>query len=314
MQTNIKNVLLFGANGQLGYELKYAIKKSLRTQVLISDRSRSDFKSPESLRKIIRYENPEIIINAAAYTDVDGAETDSVNATKINADAPSIMSEEAQSCGAVFVHYSTDYVFDGKKKFPYREIDVPKPQSVYGLSKLAGEKAVAGNCEKYLIFRTSWVFGSHGRNFLKTILHLAGKQNDLRIVEDQQGTPTSTALIAEITVKILMVLNQATPADGRWGLYHLTASGETNWCEYARYIIKKANLLDYPLKVTPVNVKAIATNEYQTAALRPANSCLNTVKLRKTFKLQIPDWKEGVDQVLEEIAVQRIDKGHADKA
>jgi dTDP-4-dehydrorhamnose reductase len=302
MTTKNGRALLFGANGQLGYELTSILENHFQTELIIPDRRQYDFNNPKALRKLIREKNPEVIINAAAYTAVDGAEADSENAEIVNVDAPRILAKEAQALGAVLVHYSTDYVFDGKKNDPYLENDCPNPQSVYGRTKLAGERVVAENCARYLIFRTSWVFGNHGHNFIKTVLRLADKGNDLRIVADQRGTPTSAALIAEITVHVLSTLSQAAANDERWGLYHVTASGETSWHEYARYIINKANFLNIPLKATLENVVAITTAEYQTSAMRPANSCLDTGKIRKVFGLQIPDWRARVDQVIGELA------------
>jgi dTDP-4-dehydrorhamnose reductase len=254
-----ETVLLFGANGQLAFELRDTLASL--GDVIALGRDQADFSQPESLRSIVRRHRPKIIVNAAAYTAVDKAESDVDAAHAVNALAPGVLAEEAQALGAVMVHYSTDYVFDGRKAAPYTEADTPNPQSVYGSSKLAGELAVANGCQRHLIFRTSWVVGQHGGNFLKTMLRLAVERDNLRVVADQVGAPTSAALIANITAEVLDAMRGAAPNDARWGLYHLAAGGETSWHGYARHVIAQAWAGGCALKTRPENIAPITTSE-----------------------------------------------------
>lgn len=289
-------ILLFGANGQIGYELERSLKSigSLNTLV----RAEADFRDPESLRAVVSDLSPHIMINAAAFTGVDKAEKEPDLAMVVNANAPRVLAEEAEAIGACLVHYSTDYVFDGTSTQPYFENSPANPLSVYGRSKLAGDLAVMKSCRRHLIFRTSWVYGTRGNNFLKTILRAAKERASLRVVVDQTGTPTSAGLIAEATVDVLSVMKSAPDMDDRWGIYHLTAKGKTSWHGFARYAVETALAKGAKLEVSPEDIYPIPTSEYPLQATRPANSTLDTKKIRETFGLRFPSWKSGVDQVL----------------
>jgi len=290
---------LFGSSGQIGFE----IAKSMASlgEVIALKKDDANFNDPKSLRGRIQNYQPDIIINAAAYTAVDSAENDYETAQNINTIAPEILAEEAEVQGSLLVHYSTDYVFDGQKRGYYNESDRPNPLSAYGRSKLNGELAVVNGCRRHLIFRTSWVFGTHGHNFLKNILQKATENPILSVVADQTGAPTSSLLISDVTTEILKKICHSPPEDHCWGLYHLAASGKTNWYDYSKYIIAQARALEYPLKASPKNVEPTTSNKILFPAARPANSLLDTKKLRETFGIYLPDWKQGVDRVLEEI-------------
>lgn len=288
-------ILLLGCNGQLGYESRRALT-ALGT-VVARDFPDIDFSQPESLRALVREVRPDVIVNAAAYTAVDKAENEPEKARTINAIAPGVLAEEAQALGAILVHYSTDYVFDGTKVSAYVESDRTCPLSVYGLTKREGELAVT-KTPKSLIFRTSWVVGIHGANFVKTMLRLAGERETLRVVADQVGAPTSAKLLAETTAAILDRMVAAPAADPRWGLYHLTAAGATSWNGLARRVIETAIANGVPLKTRSETVEEITTSEYSTLAKRPANSRLDTTKLRTAFGIDLPDWRAGVDEVV----------------
>lgn len=294
-----QRILVLGVTGQVGHELLRALAGSGCVTGL--DRAGADLSVPDSLRAAVRRHRPDVIVNAAAYTAVDRAEREADVAYAINGVAPGILAEEARALGACFVHYSTDYVFDGRKEAPYEEQDTPGPLSTYGRSKLAGERAVVRAGGRYLVLRASWVVGAHGTNFLKTMLRLAADRDSLRVVADQHGAPTSAALIADVTARALQSMANATEGDARWGLYHLAAAGETTWHAYARHVISRARDLGMALRATPDAVAPITTAEYPSPAARPANSRLNTTKLRTTFAVELADWKRGVDRVLEEL-------------
>lgn len=291
-------LLLTGKNGQVGFELQRALAPL--GDVAALDRTICDLESEASIREAFRQFKPDVIVNPAAYTAVDKAESEEGRAHAINARAPAILGEEAARIGALVVHYSTDYVFDGKAEGCYRETDTTGPQGVYGKTKLAGEEALAATGARHVIFRTSWVFGSHGANFAKTMLRLAGERETLGVVADQIGAPTSAALIADVTAHVVRQLGTMTTAELD-GIYHLVASGETNWHAYARYVIDYARAKGHVIKVASDAIRPIATSEYPTPAKRPANSRLDTQKLRDTFGLVLPDWKTGLDHVLEQI-------------
>ncbi len=291
-------ILLFGAHGQLGHELQRLLEPLGAVKPFGS--SDADFREPELLREIVRRHRPRIIVNAAAFTAVDKAESDSATAFAINATAPAILAEEAEAVDACLVHYSTDYVFDGRKNTPYVETDPVNPLSVYGRSKAAGEQAV-GAVRRHLIFRTSWVVGTHGSNFVKTMLRLAGEREELRVVADQIGAPTSAALLADMTAKILAQMAHQSADEARWGLYHLVAAGETSWYALARHVVARAGRMGYPLKTKPEAIVPITTADYASATARPANSRLDTSKLRAAFAVTLPDWSVGVDDVLDNI-------------
>lgn len=291
-------LLLTGKNGQVGFELQRALAPL--GEVAALDRSVCDLENEASIREAVRQFKPDVIVNPAAYTAVDKAESDAERAHAVNASAPAILGEEAARIGALVVHYSTDYVFDGSADGYYRETDATRPQGVYGQSKLAGEEALAATGSRHIVLRTSWVFGAHGANFAKTMLRLAGERETLGVVADQIGAPTSAALIADVSAHVIRQL-VATDSVDFDGIYHLAAGGETNWHAYACHLIEYARQKGVPIKVTTDAIRAISTADYPTPAKRPANSKLDTQKLRNTFGLTLPDWKVGVDHVLEQI-------------
>ena len=281
-------LLVTGCNGQLGWELARTL--SPLGEIVATDRATLDLSKLETIAPTIRALKPDVILNAAAYTAVDQAESEPALAAAINATAPGILAEEAERSGALLVHYSTDYVFDGTKTGPYAESDVPRPLSVYGQTKLGGEQAIqASGCE-HLILRTSWVYGPHGRNFLLTMLRLAHEKPLLRVVDDQIGAPTAVQTLAEATASILQ-RRQA----GQSGLFHLTASGHTSWHGFAKLIVSLAGP-PYP------EVEAIPTSDYPTAAKRPLNSRLDCTKVSAQFGLALPDWAMVVRAVAAPIA------------
>ena len=294
-------ILLLGANGQVGHALQTSLNSL--GKVVACTRAQLDFdQTPEqvgrALGALMQQHQPTVVVNASAYTAVDRAQTEPELAQRMNALAPGLIAQAAQAAGACVVHYSTDYVFKGDQLTPYVETDATAPQSVYGQSKLAGEQAVAGGCARHLIFRTSWVVSAHGGNFLKTMLKLAQERDALSVVSDQVGAPTSAALLAPITTQVLQALLAQPGLDPRWGLYHLTASGHTNWHAYACYVIAQARRAGWPIKVQDEAIKPIATKDYPVAAARPLNSRLDTGKLCQAFGLTLPDWRVGVDEVL----------------
>ena len=293
-------ILLIGRNGQVGAELAAILPRL--GQVVSLDRQQLDLSEPNQIRRAIEDVRPQIIINAAAYTAVDQAESDESAAQIINADGPAVICQEARKIGASVVHYSTDYVFDGLKTFPYEEDDQPNPGSVYGRTKLAGEQAVREAGVPHLIFRTGWVYATRGRNFLLTILRLASQREELRIVNDQFGAPTWCREIARVTASILERQSR-DKADPRWltevsGVYHMTASGVTTWYGFAEAILEEVTP-EVPWIATATNgrplivrrIVPITTAEYPTPASRPAYSVLSNSRLVKTFGIQLPDWR-----------------------
>ncbi|HTK55245.1 MAG TPA: dTDP-4-dehydrorhamnose reductase, partial [Gemmatimonadales bacterium] len=274
-------ILVLGATGQVGRELPRALA-SLGPVVAL-DRKGADLSQPESLPAIIDAHRPSAIVNAAAYTAVDRAETEAELAMTVNGVAPGVLARAAAERGISLVHYSTDYVFDGSKSGWYVETDPTGPVSSYGRSKLQGEAEIRLAGGRHLILRTCWVFAAEGTNFLRTMLRVGRERELLRVVNDQVGAPTPAALIAEITARLLGAMRGAGTDDARWGTYHLAAAGETSWHGYARYLIGKGHELGFTLRVTPEAVEAISTAEYPTPARRPANSRLDCGKLRTTF-------------------------------
>lgn len=299
-------ILLTGKNGQVGFESQRALAP-LGTIVAV-DQGDCNLADAAAIRRLVDATRPDVIVNPAAHTAVDQAESEPALAQAINGVAPGIFGAEAKKIGALVVHYSTDYVFDGRKAGWYAEDDLPNPQSVYGRTKLAGEQALAASGAKHLIFRTSWVFGAHGANFAKTMLRLAAERQGLKVVADQFGAPTSAALIADVTAQVLgQYIRQCRPAgaDFPYGLYHLVAGGRTNWHEYAQAVVQAAqavaHLTNKPLRMGPADVQAITTAEYPLPAPRPANSCLATTRLRGTFGLCLPDWRQGLEHVMTQL-------------
>ena len=294
-------VLLLGASGQLGFALGGALKALGEVKALT--RSEADFSNAFALRDtllpVVKQFQPHVIVNAAAYTAVDNAQTEQTIALQVNAQSVGVLAELAQSANAVLVHYSTDYVFDGIGHTPWVENDQTNPLSVYGQSKWLGECAVRQHCRKHLILRTSWVVGAHGNNFLKTILRLAAERDSLRVVADQIGAPTPTDLLAKVTTDILQTMLPAAQDAARYGTYHLAASGETSWHAYAQYVIAGALQRGAHLTCKPESIEPIPSSAYPLPAPRPANSRLNTEKIRSAFGIELPAWQLGVDAILD---------------
>ncbi|SKC63648.1 dTDP-4-dehydrorhamnose reductase [Paraburkholderia hospita] len=294
--TTQSTILLTGANGQVGFELMRSLQ-GLGTLVAL-DRSRLDLADLDQVRAVTRQIKPTLIVNAAAYTAVDRAESEPELAMLVNGKAPGVLAEEAKRLGAAIIHYSTDYVFDGAKSGPYVEDDMVNPQNAYGRSKLAGERAVAEAGGAHLVLRTSWVYGRRGSNFLLTMLRLAAERPELRIVADQYGAPTWCASIASLTAHVVAQARAVAARDAAdwWseksGTYHLTASGSTSWFGFAEAIFELA-ALECPPKVVP-----IATSDYPLPAKRPANSRLLNDKLAGAFGLIPPDWRDALRQAL----------------
>ena len=292
-------ILLFGKNGQVGWELNRSLQPL--GEIIAFGRDKADFSNPESLRSIVQSANPDVIVNAVAYTAVDKAEEEEGLASVINGVAPGVLAEEALKQKALLIHYSTDYVFDGTKNAPYEETDEPKPINAYGRTKLAGELAIQSSGCEFLIFRTSWVYASRGHNFLLTILKLAKERDELSIVADQVGSPTSARLIAETTVLCLQQATKEKKAGVFFSdLYHLTTSENTNWHGFSEQIVNVANsVLDLQLKVK--SIKAIPTASYPTLAHRPMNSRLSLNKLERVFGVEMPGWKKTLELCVEEL-------------
>ncbi|AEI78171.1 dTDP-4-dehydrorhamnose reductase RfbD [Cupriavidus necator N-1] len=296
----IPTVLVTGSNGQVGFELRRSLAPL--GKVVALDRSGCDLSRPDDIRRVVREYRPDVIVNPAAYTAVDKAETDADLAFAINGIAAGILAEEARALGSLLVHYSTDYVFDGTKVGAYVESDAVNPQSVYGKSKLAGEQAIAAIGAQALILRTCWVAGAHGGNFAKTMLRLGRERDSLRVIADQFGAPTTAALIADVTAQIVarhwLFGDRQVFASG---IYHLAAAGETTWHAYATEVLRYAATKGVELKVDPARIEAIPATAYPLPAPRPANSRLGTSKLRQTFGIHLPDWQQGVHFLLDQI-------------
>ena len=297
-------VLLLGSDGQLGFELGRVLGKTAgwNEAVTALDLAACDFSSPnfrEVLTGWVEKTRPAVIINAAAYTAVDKAETQTELAFAVNGTAPGILAEIAAARDILLIHYSTDYVFDGSSKRPYREDDPPAPLNVYGQSKLAGEVALRDSGARHLTFRTSWVFGAHGNNFLKTMLRLASERETLQVVSDQIGAPTSAAWLAKTTVQVLRRYAESSPADFPTGLFHLTAAGATSWHGYAAYLFDLARERGMELRLPPDGLQAIPASAYPTPAARPANSCLDCTRVTAAFGIEQQPWQEGVREVVE---------------
>ena len=289
----MKNILLFGKVGQVGWELRRTLAPLARVTCI--DYPDVDFTRSDSVRGAITAAAPDVIINAAAYTAVDKAESELALATQINADAPGIMAEEARKRGALLVHYSTDYVFDGTKTTPYVETDVPNPLGAYARTKHAGDEAIrAAGCD-HLIFRLCWVYGARGANFMLTMQRLAREREKLRVVADQVGCPTWSRMIAETTAQSLLQVRQPDDARRLSGTYHLCSSGQTSWHGFAKAIID----LMPPETRKCREVEAITTADYPTPTKRPAYSVMSAAKLERAFGLRLPDWHDSLRQVVE---------------
>ena len=292
-------ILLTGKNGQLGFELQRALAPL--GEVVAVGSQECDLADADALRALVRRVAPDVIVNPAAYTAVDKAESDEATARAVNAVAPAILGEEGARLGALVLHYSTDYVFDGTKEGAYTEADAPAPQSVYGRTKLEGEQGLAAANPRHLILRTSWVVGAHGGNFAKTMLRLAGEREKLTVVADQFGAPTPAALLADLSAHLVREHARAGAAAFPYGTYHVAASGETSWHGYAQFVIGEALAAGKALKATVDAVAPLATEQYPTPAKRPLNSRLDTTRFRTTFDLRLPPWQEGVRHVLRQI-------------
>lgn len=294
-------IVLLGKGGQVGRELLGQLAGC--GEVAAFDRTAADLERPDEVVALLRGERPDVIVNAAAYTAVDRAESEADKARLANADAVAAIAGEAARQGAALVHYSTDYVFDGTKAGRYAETDEPHPLSVYGATKREGEQAIAAAAGRHWILRTSWVYAAHGHNFVRTILRLAREREELRIVDDQLGSPTSARLIAAVTATIVGRLAAGTaPATG---IYHLAPHGETTWCGFARAILAAARARGLPLRCPPERVVAIATADYPLPARRPANSRLDTAKLETALNIRLPEWQDDVETVVASLVATR---------
>ena len=294
-------ILLLGKNGQVGRALERALAPMAGPGELIAlDRSNGgDLSQLQDLAQTIRQLRPQFIVNAAAYTAVDKAESEPEQARLINALAPEVLAKEAQALGAWLVHYSTDYVFDGSGSRPWLETDATAPLNVYGQSKLEGERLIQAHCTRHLIFRTSWVYAAQGSNFAKTMLKLAQEREHLRVIDDQWGAPTGAELLAAVTVTAIEKTSLAGDALAR--LYHLSASGETNWHAYASHVIGQAKALRPDLSWAVQEIAPVPSSAFVTAARRPHNSRLNTAKLQAALGIHLPDWRQGVDEMLAQV-------------
>ncbi|QDK98819.1 dTDP-4-dehydrorhamnose reductase [Acinetobacter tandoii] len=295
-------ILLLGKNGQVGWELQRALAPL--AEVIALDRSGSgdfsgDMSQPQAIQETILKLKPNVVVNASAYTAVDLAESESELADLINHQAVKVIADVCHQEQILFVHYSTDYVFSGLGTQPFTETDVVAPLNVYGKTKALGEQAIIDSGCDHLIFRTSWVYAAKGKNFLKTMLNLAQQRQELSIINDQVGAPTSAELIADITAH---AIPQVLENQQKAGIYHLVASGETTWFDYANFIFKQARILGRTLQVEKVN--PIATSAYPTPAVRPHNSRLHNAKLQNTFELILPQWQKGVERTLAELIIQ----------
>jgi len=290
---SIPKILVFGRVGQVGWELRH--KLACIGRVISVDYPEIDFSKPDSIRAAVRANEPNVIINAAAYTAVDKAESSPEPAWAINATGPGIIAEEAKRLGALLVHYSTDYVYDGSKSDPWVETDATGPLNVYGQTKLAGDQAVAAVGGDYVILRTSWVYGARGANFLLTMLRLAKERQELRIVDDQTGSPTTSECIAQATAQIVaQVLAPRGGLNGRSGVYHLTSTGATTWFGFAKAFLARQPTMP---ALTP-----IPTSEYPVPAKRPVNSVLSCERIAETFGVRMPSWEDALDLVLETLS------------
>jgi dTDP-4-dehydrorhamnose reductase len=297
----MRKILLTGVNGPVGHALQ---KRLTQYEVIALNREQLDLSDGAAIRRVVQMTQPDLIINPAAYTAVDKAETAPNLAHAINAIAPQILAEEAAKLNAALIHFSTDYVYDGSKTNAYMESDVVNPLSVYGKSKLAGENAIRAVSLPHLILRTSWVYGAHGKNFLKTIIRLASEGDSLRIVADQYGAPTSSESIADAVASLLTAWQPQNAS--QTGVYHLTNQGNTSWHGFSCAIVDEYNQLAAsknwpPLKASVENIVGITTAEYPTPAARPANSSLNNDKLNRVFNVVLPGWQAGLQQIMQSI-------------
>ncbi len=293
-------ILLFGKNGQVGWELQRSLAPLGEVVALGSQDTHlhADFAAPEGLADTVRAVRPQLIVNAAAYTAVDQAQADEDTARRVNALAPGVLAQAAAQAGALLVHYSTDYVFDGSGQAPWREGDATGPLNTYGATKLEGEQRIAAAGARHLILRTSWVYGARGGNFARTMLRLAGERERLTVIDDQHGAPTGADLLADLTAHMARA---ALRDPALCGLYHAAAAGETTWHGYARHVLAFAGQLGVPLRARAECVDPVPTTAFPTPARRPRNSRLDTTRLRESFGLELPHWQSGVERMLREV-------------
>ena len=294
-------ILLLGKNGQVGWELQRSLAPLGELVACDFDsppETRADFSDPASLVPLIQRVRPDLIVNSAAHTAVDKAESEPDLARAINATAPGVIAQQAAALGALLVHYSTDYVFDGSGTHARAEDEPTAPLSVYGRTKLEGETSIRTSGCRHLILRTSWVYAARGGNFARTMLRLAAERDELKVIADQVGAPTGADLLADVTALAVRAV-QSDPALA--GTYHCAASGQTNWHAYARFVIEWARQRGHPVKVAPDRILAIRTQDYPTPAQRPLNSRLDTSRLQRSLGLTLPQWQIGVERMLNEV-------------
>ena len=298
-------ILLFGKGGQVGWELQRSLAFMGELVALdVNDQELcGDFTHPDSIIQTIHSVSPDVIVNAAAYTAVDKAESESELAGTINTQAPEILAQESRKLGAWLIHYSTDYVFDGNGVKPWKETDPTIPLNVYGSTKLEGEKAVIDSGCKHLIFRTSWVYSARGENFIKTMIRLAQNRDHLSVIDDQIGAPTGAELLADVTAHSMNIALRQPQVSG---LYHLAAKGETSWYGYASFVLDKVRQSGIKLKVQSESIQPVSTDVFSQTARRPGNSRLNTKKIERTFDLTLPLWQTGVARMLTEILEKQL--------
>jgi dTDP-4-dehydrorhamnose reductase len=289
-------IILFGRGGQVGRELEQVLPSL--GQLVAFGRDDADLERPDTVQALLRRESPDIVVNAAAYTAVDKAESEPARARQINADSVGVIAAETARLGGWLVHYSTDYVFDGGKSGSYVETDPTGPLGVYGATKLAGEQLVAASGCEHLIFRTSWVYAAHGSNFIRTILRLGQDRDELSVVDDQVGAPTAAARIAAVTAAAIGRLAGGAGDRPESGIYHLAAAGATSWHGIAQHIAAAAHAAGLPLRVDPDRIRPIPSSAWPQAARRPANSRLDTTKLQRTLDVILPPWQDDVREVV----------------
>ena len=297
----VLRLLLLGATGQVGWELARSLQPL--GEVVLPDRRSADFSRPDSLASCVASEAPDVIVNAAAYTAVDQAEQEEALALRINGEATGVLAQAARSRGALFIHYSTDYVFAGTGEHAWRPSDPVDPQNAYGRTKLAGEQAIAASGSDWLVFRTSWVYAARGRNFVRTMLKLGADRERLRVVADQIGAPTSARLIADATAHALAVA-LVERREGRFqsAVHHLCATGHTSWHGFAEALFERWRVLSPGAPLALQSLEAIASSEYPTPAQRPLNSRLDCTAFERRFGLKLPPWQRGLEMVLQELA------------
>jgi dTDP-4-dehydrorhamnose reductase len=296
-------ILLFGKNGQIGWELQRSLSPLGELVTLGSSSAdgaamSGDFRDLEGIARAVALVRPDVVVNAAAYTAVDKAQAEPLLAAIINASAPCVLAQAANACGAMLVHYSTDYVFDGTGDRPWGENDAPAPLNVYGQTKLEGERLIALYCPRHLIMRTSWVYGARGSNFAKTMLRLAGEREQLNVIDDQFGAPTGAELLADVTAHAISALLTDSV---KGGLYHVAAAGVTSWHAYASFVIEYARAAGVAIKCPSDGIKPIPSSALVTAARRPGNSRLDCSRFTDTFSLRLAPWQQGVSRMLNEI-------------